>query len=244
MTGNPVITCASSEIGFDRRTGYPTLLEFPTEKIASRWTTTAEFDATTVVFMVRSDDGIRVYVDGGDPVIDEWETQSAKVDITAQIVLAAGEHTIVVEHFNGAGEMELQVDWQQILPTASATPVPAPAAPSPTPTADSAATEPDISTWNPQNLGINCLGKECFFLFSNSFQSEAYSHKIEFADLNGTTVAILSSGSTFNNYVQIIMTRKLPVGTFMWRVNLYLGTESGDVFVKASAWSDELYSQK
>ncbi len=64
-----------------------------------RWSRSDTLEAGTYRFSTKSDDGIRVYIDGV-LVLDKWMDQSAEEVFTADIELAAGEHTIVVEYYD------------------------------------------------------------------------------------------------------------------------------------------------
>ncbi len=61
---------------------------------------------------LRSDDGVRVLVDG-TPVIDKWVNQGATT-WTGTRTLTAGSHTIVVEYFESAGGAVIQADYNLI----------------------------------------------------------------------------------------------------------------------------------
>lgn len=83
----------------------------PTPKVsADHFATTAEatgtFDAGTYVLRVTSDDGIRVLVDGA-VVLEDWTWHGPK-DASVTVELAAGEHTIRVEHFELDGYATLR----------------------------------------------------------------------------------------------------------------------------------------
>lgn len=62
-------------------------------------------------FFSQSDDGLRLIIDG-KKIIDNWQDQSWDASATGvQVHLAAGDHTIAVEHYNSEGESALRVKW-------------------------------------------------------------------------------------------------------------------------------------
>jgi parallel beta-helix repeat protein len=87
----------------------------PTPKVrADRFATVAEakglFDAGRYVLHVRSDDGVRVLVDG-KVVLEDWTWHGPK-DEDVAVDLAAGEHALRVEHFelDGYAALRLSVE--------------------------------------------------------------------------------------------------------------------------------------
>lgn len=91
------------------------------DNFSVRWTTTAFLNGGTYQISVRADDGVRVYVDGV-LYINQWQ-QSAGRFYQANIPLAAGTHTFVVEYYE-AGEVALLLYNFDLLG-----PVPAPGTP-------------------------------------------------------------------------------------------------------------------
>jgi hypothetical protein len=61
-------------------------------------------------FMTRSDDGIRVFIDG-TPVIDDWIGHLPRVD-TGSITLTAGQHDVRIEYFDEGGDGMAQLLWE------------------------------------------------------------------------------------------------------------------------------------
>jgi hypothetical protein len=67
---------------------------------SARWTRTDTYAAATYRFTATSDDGMRVFVDGGaTPVIDAWFDQAPTTYI-ADVPLSAGSHTVTVEFYD------------------------------------------------------------------------------------------------------------------------------------------------
>lgn len=63
------------------------------------------------LFFSQSDDGLRLIIDG-KKIIDNWRDQSWYASSTGvQMHLSAGDHRLVVEHYNGDGESALRIKW-------------------------------------------------------------------------------------------------------------------------------------
>ena len=65
---------------------------------SARWSTTRSFAGGSATFTTRSDDGIRVIVDGRT-ILSRWTNHSARND-RATVSLTAGVHSVVVEFFD------------------------------------------------------------------------------------------------------------------------------------------------
>ncbi len=88
------------------------------DNVSIRWTGDFYFPTGVYVFTARSDDGIRVYVDGV-LVISDWSTHSAK-DYAVAWPLTQGLHTVKVEYFQGGGDAELEFRWSPMFRDSSA----------------------------------------------------------------------------------------------------------------------------
>jgi uncharacterized protein YraI len=91
------------------------------DNFSVRWTTTAFLNGGTYQISVRADDGVRVFVDGV-LYINQWQLSAGRF-YQANIPLAAGNHTFVVEYFE-ALEVALMLYNFDLLG-----PVPAPGTP-------------------------------------------------------------------------------------------------------------------
>jgi hypothetical protein len=67
------------------------------------------FGAGTYTFVIRTDDGMRLWVDGS-LVIDAWWDQ-APTEHRAIHSLSAGEHEVKVEYYENGGQAVAQVGW-------------------------------------------------------------------------------------------------------------------------------------
>jgi hypothetical protein len=81
----------------------------PSDQFSIRWTKTLYFAGGTYRFLVGSDDGARLYVDGAK-VLDAWIDRTY-TESTVDVTLAAGNHTIVMEYYEDAGSAVARLDW-------------------------------------------------------------------------------------------------------------------------------------
>ena len=66
----------------------------------------------TLTLWTRSDDGVRVYIDG-EKVIDNWTDHAPTID-RARVTLEAGRaHAIAVQYYQGRGGSMLKLGWQR-----------------------------------------------------------------------------------------------------------------------------------
>ena len=65
---------------------------------SARWTSVRSFVGGATTFTTRSDDGIRVIVDGRT-ILTRWTNHAARTD-RATVTLTPGLHTVVVEFFD------------------------------------------------------------------------------------------------------------------------------------------------
>ncbi|MCB0149767.1 MAG: SH3 domain-containing protein, partial [Caldilineaceae bacterium] len=100
-----------------------------TENYSVRWTRTIDFSSGDYRFFTRSDDGIRVYVDG-HRIIDEWRDMGGNTTYTADRYLS-GHKQVVVEYYQHTGPAFVYFWWERLHRTPTATPT---RTPTPTPT--------------------------------------------------------------------------------------------------------------
>jgi len=92
-----------------------------------RWSGRVTTTAGEHTFVVRSDDGVRLYIDD-EIVVDAWSTHAPREDL-GKVTLSAGEHAIRIEHYQLRGSATLSVQWQPPggarapIPEASLTPL-------------------------------------------------------------------------------------------------------------------------
>lgn len=111
LTGSPVLVRSDAAINFNWGFGSPNPQVVTADFFSAHWSRTANFNAGLYRFFARSDDGVRVWVDG-QIIIDEWRIQ-AVAGFYHDVVLNAGQHTIVVEYYEDTGRAEVYVWWEK-----------------------------------------------------------------------------------------------------------------------------------
>lgn len=111
LSGNPVVTRNDPALNFTWGGGSPAD-GVPADRFSVRWTRALAFDSGTYRFRALVDDGVRVYIDGAR-VIDAWENGRPR-EVTGEIPLAAGNHTIRVEYYEAAGDATMQLSWEAV----------------------------------------------------------------------------------------------------------------------------------
>jgi hypothetical protein len=86
----------------------------PGTNFSVRWTRTATFAAGTYEFLMGSDDGARLYIDGV-LMMNDWVYRSYTSRSITQ-AMTAGTHTIVMEFFQGGGQARATLNWSPIVP--------------------------------------------------------------------------------------------------------------------------------
>jgi len=112
LEGWPVLVRDDGAIDFDWGSGSPDPA-VPADNFSVRWTHTLAFDAGTYRFLASTDDGVRIWVDGG-LVIDAWEDQMLPETHTGELYLSSGQHTVAVEYYEHGGDAAAHVWWQPL----------------------------------------------------------------------------------------------------------------------------------
>ncbi len=131
LAGSPTLTRYDSAINFDWGLGSPDP-SIPVDHFSVRWTGTPYFAAGTWQFTTTTDDGVRLWIDNAI-VIDQWRTQPA-TSYTANVTLAAGNHTVVMEYFESVMNAVAKLSYTTgfVPPPLLPTPTPVPPLPGPT----------------------------------------------------------------------------------------------------------------
>jgi N-acetylmuramoyl-L-alanine amidase len=109
LSGSPTFTrCEGWPINSDWGSGGPGN-GVGNDNFSVRWTGTASFNAGTYTFIARSDDGIRVWLDG-TLIIDKWFDQGP-TEYRVLRYVAAGNHNIKVEYYENGGGAVAQFRW-------------------------------------------------------------------------------------------------------------------------------------
>lgn len=84
----------------------------PADNFSVRWTSSQALTGGTYRVTARSDDGIRVYVNG-NLVINQWQGATGQT-YTADVSLGYGMHTFVVEYYEAGGDAFIDYNLTQI----------------------------------------------------------------------------------------------------------------------------------
>ena len=108
LAGLPAVTRCETAIANDWGTA-PPVAGIPADVYSVRWTGTFTFAGGATTFTARSDDGIRVRVDGV-LLIDRWVDQ-APTTVTGTATLTPGAHQVVVEYYEAYGGAVAHASW-------------------------------------------------------------------------------------------------------------------------------------
>ncbi len=110
LSGSPtLVRCENWPINWDWGSGGPGN-GIPNDGFSARWTGQASFNAGSYTFIARSDDGVRVSLDGSI-IIDQWKDQSpTEYRVTKSVT--AGTHSIKVEYYENGGGAVAQFRWE------------------------------------------------------------------------------------------------------------------------------------
>lgn len=126
LAGTPagVLSESGNYIGRDYRDGGPYGL--PSDHYSLRWERIVTLDGGLYRFILRKDEGTRVWVDG-QLILDHWDDCCYEHTYTADLPLIAGDHTIRVEYHEKEGQARIDFRWERrgALPGPTATPEPA-----------------------------------------------------------------------------------------------------------------------
>ncbi len=103
------LTRIDSTLNFNWAYGSPSS-SVSVDNFSARWT--SKINAPTdgnYTFYTRSDDGIRVWIDG-KPIIDDWTQHAFKQD-QGTIALSSGQHDLKVEYYEAGGEAGVSLEW-------------------------------------------------------------------------------------------------------------------------------------
>jgi beta-N-acetylglucosaminidase/single-stranded DNA-binding protein len=114
LSGTPIVvggansTSKISDVNFDWKYGSPHP-SIPADRFSARFTKKVNLDEGFYQFEVRSDDGVRVLVDG-KAVIDAWKDSSGELK-TEKAWIEKGTHTIIVEYYENLGLANLSFKY-------------------------------------------------------------------------------------------------------------------------------------
>lgn len=111
-SGTPLVT-RTEAVNFDWGTNRPAI-GVPADNFSVRWTGTLTVPTTgTYRFQTRSDDGVRLWVNGAQ-VINNWTDHSPTNNTTGNISLTAGQRVaVVLEYYERGGGAVMQLRWRR-----------------------------------------------------------------------------------------------------------------------------------
>ena len=114
--GRPAASvCKGTEINANWGMKGPPELNGAYDDFSVRWSATKSFSAGLYRFMATSDDGCRLHVDGVE-VMENWRGEHEDGNYTADVKLAAGDHSIVFESHDELDEAFASLRWR-FMPT-------------------------------------------------------------------------------------------------------------------------------
>lgn len=112
LSGSPTfVRCENWPINHDWGSGGPGN-GVGNDNFSVRWTGRAHINSGDYTFIARADDGIRVWVGGGSPIIDAWRDQ-APTEYRVTRYISNGDYDIKVEYYENGGGAVAQFRWQQ-----------------------------------------------------------------------------------------------------------------------------------
>jgi hypothetical protein len=100
LSGQPALTRNDVAVSFDWGQGAPAN-GLPVDGFSVRWTRSLKYDAGTYRFSLKSDDGVRLWIDG-ILQIDEWHNSGGQT-FTRDVQLGTGQHAFTIEYFENTG---------------------------------------------------------------------------------------------------------------------------------------------
>jgi PKD repeat protein len=111
LQGAPVLRRNDVNISFDWGLGSPAP-EIPVDNFSARWTRDLDFPEGRYRFYTRTDDGVRLWIDGA-MIIDQWRDQSPTT-YAADVYLTAGRHNIRMEYYERTLGAVAILSWERI----------------------------------------------------------------------------------------------------------------------------------
>jgi subtilisin len=121
LEGNPILERDDGGGFIDRTfTGVSPAPGIGAENYSIRWTRTLSLTAGTYRFSVTADDGVRLWIDGGEPKVDAWGIQDPTT-FNVNVELTAGPHEVRLEYFQAVGVAQVRLNWGLSNPGCSQT---------------------------------------------------------------------------------------------------------------------------
>jgi hypothetical protein len=109
LEGDPVLVRNDEVIDFNWRSGSPAE-EIPADNFSARWTREVEFEEAIYHFLVRLDDGARLWIDD-QLVVDEWEDGTNRV-VEMDLAMSEGGHDLKLEYYEHSDEARVRLRWK------------------------------------------------------------------------------------------------------------------------------------
>ena len=123
LSGDPLVVVntnvGTNGFSFDWLGGSPRSADgVNPDNFSVRWEREINFAGGAYVFKARSDDGIRIKIDGQTiSELDDWTTHSwPEQPLTARRYISQGRHNVTVDYFEHWGSAKIDVSWQKCSP--------------------------------------------------------------------------------------------------------------------------------
>ncbi len=114
LAGTPFrIRCEPAPINYDWGEGAPPETGLGPDEFSVRWTGRIYFSSGFYRFTARADDGVRLWVDGGSPLVNAWVDQSP-TSYYGYRYLSRGEHKVTLEFYEAGGGAVSQLRWVKL----------------------------------------------------------------------------------------------------------------------------------
>ncbi len=110
LSGAPTLVRNDPAISFDWGLGSPAP-DIPPDNFSARWTRNLNFSAGIYRFYTRTDDGVRLWVDGA-LVINQWKDQSPTT-YAADVYMSEGTHHIRMEYYERTMGAVAMLSWER-----------------------------------------------------------------------------------------------------------------------------------
>jgi SpoIID/LytB domain protein len=112
LSGTPNLTRTDEKINFNWGSGSPAS-GIASDNFSVRWSSNKWFNEGAYRFTVKTDDGVRLWVDG-KLLIDKWRDQGSTT-YTADRIFSTGFHSIKMEYYEKGGGAVAKLSWSDIF---------------------------------------------------------------------------------------------------------------------------------
>lgn len=112
LQGDPGLVRNDAEVNFAWGLASPAP-EIGPDNFSVRWTRTLSLPTGDYRFYVRSDDGVRIWVDSR-LIVDAWN-EEMNYTLEGDITLAAGDHHVQVEYYEALGAAQIILWWEPLV---------------------------------------------------------------------------------------------------------------------------------